>query len=125
MAAAVEQSYDQDGIIWPVAISPFDVVIMAVNQRDELQARFALEIYNQLQTAGIDVLYDDREERPGVKFKDADLIGYPARVVIGKKAITDGFVEIKWRATGEMCLQKKENIVSYLQKTLAAMNYGQ
>lgn len=125
MAAAVEQSHDEDGIIWPAAVSPFDVVIMAVNQRDELQASFAVEMYQQLLAAGIDVIYDDRQERPGVKFKDADLIGYPARVVIGKKAITEGLVEIKWRATGEICFQERDNVTTYLQETLAAMNNDQ
>jgi prolyl-tRNA synthetase len=121
MAAAVEQSHDQDGIIWPAAIAPFDVVIMAVNQRDEAQAGFALDLYQQLETAGIDVLYDDRQERPGVKFKDADLIGYPCRVVIGKKAIAEGLVEIKWRATGELVFKEKDSVTAYLQEKLAAM----
>jgi prolyl-tRNA synthetase len=121
MAAAVEQSHDQDGIIWPAAIAPFDVVIMAVNQRDEAQAGFALDLYQQLETAGIDVLYDDRQERPGVKFKDADLIGYPCRVVIGKKAIAEGLVEIKWRATGELVFKEKDRVTAYLQEKLAAM----
>lgn len=121
MAAAVEQSHDQDGIIWPAAISPFDVVIMAVNQRDQAQAGFALDLYQQLETAGIDVLYDDRQERPGVKFKDADLIGYPCRVVIGKKAIAEGLVEIKWRATGELVFKEKDRVTAYLQEKLAAM----
>lgn len=121
VAAAVEQCHDQDGIIWPVAISPFEVVLMAVNQRDELQVECATEIYQQLVTAGIDVLYDDRQERPGVKFKDADLIGYPARVVIGKKAITEGLIEIKWRSTGEVDYQEKGNVATYLKDALAAM----
>lgn len=121
MAAAVEQCHDQDGIIWPSAISPFEVVIMAVNQRDEPQVNCATEIYQQLVAAGIDVLYDDRRERPGVKFKDADLIGYPARVVIGKKAITEGLIEVKWRSTGEMSFQEKGNIATYLKDALASM----
>jgi prolyl-tRNA synthetase len=120
MAAAVEQCHDQDGIIWPAAIAPFQVVIMAVNQRDELQVNCATEIYQQLRQAGIDVIYDDRQERPGVKFKDADLIGYPARVVIGKKAITEGLIEVKWRSSGEMSYQEKGNLVNYLKETLAA-----
>ena len=78
------------------------------------------EIYQQLRQAGIDVIYDDRQERPGVKFKDADLIGYPARVVIGKKAITEGLIEVKWRSSGEMSYQEKGNLVNYLKETLAA-----
>ena len=94
---------------------------MAVNQRDEPQVNCATEIYQQLVAAGIDVLYDDRQERPGVKFKDADLIGYPARVVIGKKAITEGLIEVKWRSTGEMSFQEKGNIATYLKDALASM----
>lgn len=121
MAAAVEQSNDENGIIWPAAISPFDVLIMAVNQRDELQAEFALNLYQKLKRAGIDVLYDDRQERPGVKFKDADLIGYPVRIVIGKKAISEGLVELKWRATGELIFKEKDKIIAYLQENLTAM----
>lgn len=121
MAAAVEQCYDQDGIIWPAAIAPFEVVIMAVNQRDALQTKYAEELYQELQTAGIDVLYDDREERAGVKFKDADLIGYPARVVIGKKMINEGLVEIKWRAAEELLMKEKDDVATYLQEALDAM----
>lgn len=121
MAAAVEQSYDQDGIIWPVSIAPFEVVVMAVNQRDPQLAEYAEELYMQLQKAGVDVLFDDRKERPGVKFKDADLIGYPARVVIGKKMLSDGLIEIKWRSTGEVVFKKKDEAISYLKETLLLM----
>lgn len=120
MAAAVEQRYDRDGIIWPVAIAPFQVVVMAVNQRDALHARYAEEFYLELQKAGIDVIYDDRVERPGVKFKDADLIGYPARVVIGKHMVSEGLVEIKWRETGETILKERGEAVRYLRETLTA-----
>jgi prolyl-tRNA synthetase len=125
MAAAVEQSHDQDGIIWPSAISPFHAVIMAVDQRNQQQAGMASEIYQQLTAAGIETLYDDREERPGVKFKDADLIGCPVRVVVGKKAITDGLVEIKRRSGGEMAFRTKEKITGYLQDILADMLHKQ
>ncbi len=121
MAATVEQSYDQDGIIWPVSIAPFEVVVMAVNQRDPQLAEYAEELYMQLQNAGVDVLFDDRKERPGVKFKDADLIGYPARVVIGKKMLSDGLIEIKWRSTGEVVFKKKDEAISYLKETLLLM----
>lgn len=121
MAAAVEQKHDQDGIIWPVAIAPFEVVVMAVNQGDALHARYAEELYREFLQAGIDVIYDDRLERPGVKFKDADLIGYPARVVIGKKMVSEGLLEIKWRETGETVLKKRSEAVEYLRQKLSAM----
>lgn len=121
MAATVEQKHDQNGIVWPVAIAPFEVVVMAINQRDALQAKYAQEFYLELQEMGIDVVYDDRVERPGVKFKDADLIGYPGRVVIGKQMISDGLVEIKWRESGEMVLKDKTEAARYIKETLAAM----
>ncbi len=121
MAAAVEQKHDQDGIIWPVAIAPYEVVLMAVNQGDTLHAGYAEELYREFLRAGIDVIYDDRLERPGVKFKDADLIGYPARVVIGKKMVSEGLVEIKWRETGETVLKKRSEAVEYLRQKLSAM----
>ena len=121
MAAAVEQSHDQDGIIWPVSIAPFEVVLMAVNQRDPQLAGYAEELYQRFLAAGIDVLFDDRNERPGVKFKDADLIGYTVRVVIGKKLLSDGLVEIKWRFSGEITYKKMEEAVVYLQETLSSM----
>ncbi len=125
MAAAVEQKHDQDGIIWPVAIAPYEVVLMAVNQGDTLHAGYAEELYREFLRAGIDVIYDDRLERPGVKFKDADLIGYPARVVIGKKMVSEGLVEIKWRETGETVLKKRSEAVEYLRQKLSAMRSGE
>ncbi len=118
MAAAVEQGHDEDGIIWPVDIAPFEVVIMAVNQRDSLQTEIAEKIYQDLRNAGIDVIYDDRTERPGVKFKDADLIGYPIRLVVGNRAITDNLLEIKLRSTGEIIYKEKGDAISYLREVL-------
>jgi len=121
MAAAVEQKHDQNGIIWPVAIAPFEVVVIAINQKDPQQAKYAQEFYQTLQKMGIDVVYDDRVERPGVKFKDADLIGYPARIVIGKQMISDELIEIKWRESGEMVLKHKDEAARYIKETLAVM----
>ncbi len=82
--AAVEQNYDKDGIIWPTAIAPYEVVVVVPNMGDETQVAAAEKLYSDLQTAGVDVLFDDRNERAGVKFKDADLVGIPYRVVTGK-----------------------------------------
>ena len=121
MAAAVEQSHDQDGIIWPVSIAPFEVVLMAVNPGDPQLAGYAEDLYRRFVEAGVDVLFDDRNERAGVKFKDADLIGFPARVVIGKKMLSDGLVEIKWRSTGEITYKKMDEVIDYLQETLSSM----
>lgn len=100
MAAAIEQNHDKDGIIWPVAIAPFHAVVVPVSVKDEAQAAMAEKVYEQLLQAGIETVLDDRPERAGVKFKDADLIGYPLRVTIGAKAVASGEVEIRIRKTG-------------------------
>ena len=99
-AAAVEAHYDEHGIKWPIAIAPYHVVIVPVNINDELQMKVAEKMYEDLKSAGVEVVLDDRDERAGVKFKDADLIGFPFRVTVGK-TINDGFVEYKVRETGE------------------------
>ncbi|MDO4922351.1 MAG: proline--tRNA ligase [Phascolarctobacterium sp.] len=102
MAAAVEQNNDKDGMIWPAAIAPYHVLVVPVNVKDEASNAKAEEIYQTLQKAGLEVVIDDRKERPGVKFKDADLIGYPLRVVVGPKTLTTGELEVKVRRTGEV-----------------------
>lgn len=104
MAACVEQSHDADGMIWPVAIAPYEVLVVPVNVKDEASFAKAEEIYNELHKAGVDVVIDDRKERPGVKFKDADLIGYPLRVVVGPKTLQTGELEVKVRKTGEVSM---------------------
>ncbi|WP_226000615.1 proline--tRNA ligase [Paenibacillus sp. BJ-4] len=86
LSAIVEQNHDQNGIIWPSTLAPFQVHIIPVSVKDNLQMQIAEELYNQLQNQGVEVLLDDREERPGVKFKDSDLIGIPVRIVVGKDA---------------------------------------
>ena len=100
MAAAIEQSHDVNGIIWPLSIAPFAVTVVPVSVKDSEQMRIAEELYNSLKVRGVEVIIDDRNERPGVKFKDADLIGYPIRVTVGAKAINEGQIEIKERASG-------------------------
>lgn len=102
MAAAIEQNNDADGIIWPAAIAPYQVLVVPVNVKDELSSQMAEEVYSNLLKAGIEAAIDDRKERPGVKFKDADLIGYPVRVVIGPKTLTEKQIELKIRKTGEV-----------------------
>lgn len=96
ISAAIEQNYDDNGIIMPVAIAPFEAAVVPVNVKDETQRALAEELYGELRARGIDVVIDDRDERAGVKFKDMDLIGIPARIVVGKKA-ADGVVEFKRR----------------------------
>ena len=96
MAAAVEQNYDEKGIIWPMALAPYHVVIVIVNTKDALQVEKAESLYRDLQGANVEVILDDRKERAGVKFNDADLIGFPIRITVGK-GIVDGQVELKLR----------------------------
>lgn len=99
-AAAIEQHHDGNGIVWPPSIAPFDVHLVLVRASDEVQAALAEQVYAELAAAGIDVLFDDRDLSPGIKFKDADLLGCPAQVVVGKRA-PEGLVELKGRASGE------------------------
>ena len=99
-AAAVEQSHDERGVVWPKRIAPFDVHLIQIQVKDEVQSEVAAKIYEDLQAVGWEVLWDDRDERPGFKFADAELIGCPIRVTVGKKA-GEGVVEIQPRAAGE------------------------
>ena len=100
IAAAIEQFHDDKGIMWPVAIAPYEVVVVPVSSKDEEQMKIAEGLYTQLKGMGVDVLFDDRNERAGVKFNDADLIGYPVRITVGKKSAANQTVEIKVRRTG-------------------------
>ena len=104
MAACIEQNNDKDGMIWPVAIAPYEVLVVPVNTKDEASTAKAEEIYETLKKAGVEAVIDDRNERPGVKFKDADLIGYPLRVVVGPKTLAEGNIEVKARRTGEVTM---------------------
>jgi len=101
VAAAIEQSHDNQGIIWPMTVAPFHVIIVPVNVNDKNIEKAAEELYQDMKRAGIDVLIDDRDERAGVKFNDADLIGIPVRVTIGPKSLAEGNVEVRMRQTGE------------------------
>jgi prolyl-tRNA synthetase len=96
--AAIEQSYDKDGIIWPVAIAPYQALVVIPNIGDAEQVKVAEELYQSLNLAGIETLLDDRDERAGVKFKDGDLIGIPYRIVTGR-SLKEGKVEVVQRAT--------------------------
>ena len=101
MAAAIEQNNDENGIIWPKAIAPFEVVVVPVNGKNAQQLELAEKVYKELKAAGVDALLDDRKDRAGVKFKDADLIGYPIRITVGPKTVEEDMLELKVRRTGE------------------------
>jgi prolyl-tRNA synthetase len=119
ITAAIEQNTDADGIIWPKAIAPFDCVVTITNMKQEELRTAGERLYQDLQRAGLDVLLDDREERAGVKFKDADLIGIPYRITIGKKA-ADGLVELLDRRTKQSEDVKIEDVVEHVQKLALA-----
>jgi len=118
VAAAIEQYYDQNGIIFPMPIAPFQVLILPVNIKIDLLRETAEQLYQDLSEKGVEVLYDDREETPGVKFKDADLIGIPLRITLGEKNLKKGLVEIKKRKTGEIILVRKEETVSKIREMI-------
>ncbi|MCM1339532.1 MAG: proline--tRNA ligase [Muribaculaceae bacterium] len=109
-AAAVEAHHDDWGIKWPLAIAPYHVVVVPVSTKDELQMSVATKMYEDLLSAGVEAVLDDRDERPGVKFKDADLIGFPYRITVGK-TISEGNVEFVTRATGEKTAVKPDEAV--------------
>lgn len=117
LASAIEQNNDEFGIIWPTALAPYVVDVIPANIKNEDQVKVAEEIYNALLADGIDTMIDDRDERPGFKFKDADLIGFPFKVVSGKKA-GEGIVELKIRRTGETLEVSKDEVVAKVRELM-------
>ena len=125
VAASIEQNHDDDGIIWPVAIAPYEAVIVPANNKSEEVMAAARKLYEDMEDSRDEVVLDDRNERAGIKFKDADLIGYPVRVTIGKKWQQSGCVEIKIRRSGEVVevpLEEAKDKVLEILKTLHAIN---
>ena len=119
-AAAVERHHDEFGIKLPLAIAPYHAIVVPVNCNDELQMKTAQEVYDKLKKAGVEVVLDDRDERPGVKFKDADLIGFPFRITAGK-SLAEGVVEFKDRATGEMVKVTPDEAVNMIIDAVNAL----
>ncbi|MBC5624526.1 proline--tRNA ligase [Clostridium sp. NSJ-49] len=113
MASIIEQHHDENGIIWPLSVAPYHVSVIPVNIKDEVQMEIANKLYNELRAMGVDAILDDRNERPGVKFKDSELIGIPMRVTVGKK-ISDGEVEFKLR-DGEMEVIKIDSVLDVVK----------
>jgi prolyl-tRNA synthetase len=101
VAAAIEQNHDKNGIIFPLPLAPFQVIVLNLGLNSEETTAAAEKLYQDLKTAGLDVLFDDRDERPGSKFKDADLLGIPYRVTVGKTWEKEGKVEVRLRRSGE------------------------
>ncbi len=121
MASVVEVNSDDNGIVWNYTITPYDILITNLDVNDKESMELSEKVYNEFKNKGIDALYDDRDETPGVKFKDADLIGIPLRITIGKKGLKNGNVEIKLRGTGEKFDVKKAELIN---KTMEILKNG-
>ena len=119
MAAVIEQNNDQNGIIWPMAVAPYQVDLILVNSKDEDLKSFANSLYEEISLSGIEVIFDDRDESSGIKFKDADLIGFPIQLILGNKFKKEGFIELKLRRdkTQEI-LVSKENLINKLKEII-------
>lgn len=124
IAALVETSYDKDGIIWPMSLAPYEVLLVPVKVPDEASMSAAQQLHDQLTAAGIDVLLDDRDCRAGVKFKDADLIGIPLRVVIGERGLKEGKLEVKWRWEKDVQKIDLEGAVETLAELVRTERHG-
>jgi prolyl-tRNA synthetase len=125
MAAIVEVHHDAKGIVWPAAVAPFEAVVVVAQQDDPAVAETGEQVYRRLQDAGVDVIIDDRQVRAGVKFSDAELVGIPFRVTIGKRGLADGIAELTDRATGETVKVPLDEIAEHVRKTVAHAVSGQ
>jgi prolyl-tRNA synthetase len=119
LAAAIEQNHDENGIVWPMALAPYHVIVSPLQIADEPVMMAARSIYEQLRAAGVDVLLDDRDQRPGVKFKDADLFGIPVRVTVGARGLEKGEVEVKHRRAAQATLMPLGEVVEALRKMVS------
>jgi len=124
VAAAIEQGHDQDGIIFPLALAPFQVGLVPISMNDAAQRELALRLHNDLETEGVEVLLDDRDERPGVKFKDCDLLGLPLRVVVGPKTLAGQAAEVRARGSKETKFVPLDELVPYLKDLIDRELHG-
>ena len=120
-AAAIEQNHDEKGIIWPTPLAPFQAVILPVNFSDDTVRSAAKKIYETLWGLGVETLLDDRSDRLGAKFKDAELLGIPIQIVVGLKNLSEGKIEIKLRKTGESLLVSFPEEISNISKILSKL----
>lgn len=118
VAAIAEQFNDENGLLWPEAVTPYQVHVIPVNVKNDEQRELGEKLYNELLDNRFEVLLDDRQERAGVKFADSDLIGLPVRVTVGKR-VSEGIVEVKVRKTGESLEVSVDNLVSTVKELLA------
>ncbi|MCK4339852.1 MAG: proline--tRNA ligase, partial [Candidatus Cloacimonetes bacterium] len=118
MAAAIEQSYDKDGIIWPISIAPYQVELINLTTEDKKITKFCDTLYRKIQNINIEILFDDRNVSPGIKFKEADLIGIPIQIIVGQKSFKHRKVEFKIRKTGERIICNFEEIENTLKEII-------
>jgi prolyl-tRNA synthetase len=119
VASLAETSFDANGLIWPLSIAPYEVLVVPLNVNEPETMQLAERIYNELSENGVDVLLDDRDARAGVKFKDGDLIGIPLRVVIGGKGLKEGLIEVRWRTAAEPVKVPIADAVDKIREMLA------
>jgi len=119
VASLAETSFDENGLIFPLSIAPYEVLVIPLNVTEPETMNLAESIYNELGAGGVDVLLDDRDARAGFKFKDADLIGIPLRIVIGGKGLKEGLVEVKWRNAAAPVKVPIADAVATVRKMLA------
>ena len=120
VAAAIEQNHDKDGIIWPLPLAPYEVMLISLSPKDESVGQAADDLYRTLQDLDIEVFYDDRDERPGVKFKDADLIGIPVRIAVGARSLAEGKIELSLRRDREKHLIAPSEVPAKVAEILSA-----
>ena len=120
MASLVEASNDKDGIIWPLSIAPYQIIILALNTENKEVKELSDDTYKKLSKAGYDVLYDDRNESAGVKFKDADLVGIPVKIIIGEKNAKKGIIEVKDRKTGKIDQIQSKDLLTHLKTIITS-----
>jgi prolyl-tRNA synthetase len=119
VAASIEQGNDADGIIWPMPLAPFQVGLVPINVNDQATRETADRLHDELEAAGIEVLLDDRDERPGVKFKDMDLLGLPIRVVVGPKTLAKGQAEVRQRRSADVSLVDLDRLFPYIKDLIS------
>jgi prolyl-tRNA synthetase len=119
MAAVIEAFHDEKGIKWPMAVAPFHVVICALDVRDEAVTTLSRKLHDELEAVGVEVILDDRDARPGFKFNDADLVGFPLRIVVGKKGLAEGTVDLQVRRTSEAQKVSPDRAVAMVREMVA------
>ena len=121
LAAVIEQHHDEAGISWPMSVAPFHVLLLTMNATDEKVMAYSEALYRELTSAGIEVLWDDRDERPGFKFKDADLIGLPIQIVVGEKGVAQDQVEWKLRSEKEKSFVARKDVLEKVRSAVSAV----